>query len=121
MLTLQAGYGAQNSSTGGDPLGVVFIGAAGSEAELLNEAYAYEQATKIRDAGPPYMVGTAQFGPVTGAPSMTNQSMWRCVRAAPSTTRTRATRVTSMSCDRQRAPRRRSSATWAARCRPRCR
>ncbi len=52
VLTVQAGYGAKDSSTGGDPLGVVFIGGAGSEAELLNEAYAYEQATKIRDAGP---------------------------------------------------------------------
>jgi hypothetical protein len=82
VLTVQAGYGAKDSSTGGDPLGVVFIGAAGSEAELLAEAYAYEQATKIRDAGPSYMVGTAQFGPVTGAPSMTNQSMWRCVEGS---------------------------------------
>src|SRR4051794_12383204 len=82
VLTVQAGYGAKDSSTGGDPLGVVFIGGAGSEAELLSEAYAYEQATKIRDAGPSYMVGTAQFGPVNGAPSMTNQSMWRCVEGS---------------------------------------
>jgi Asp-tRNA(Asn)/Glu-tRNA(Gln) amidotransferase A subunit family amidase len=79
VLTLPTGYGAQNSSTGGDPIGVVLIGAAGSEAELLDDAYAYEQATKARDAGPAYMTGPAQFGPVTGAPSMTNQSMWRCV------------------------------------------
>src|SRR3954462_7211782 len=28
------------------------------------------------------MVGPAQFGPVSGAPSMTNQSMWRCVEGS---------------------------------------
>jgi hypothetical protein len=77
-----AGYGVRDSSTGGDPIGVVLIGAAGSEAELLADGYALEQATKIRDAGPPYMVGSGQFGPVTGAPSMTNQSMWRCIEGS---------------------------------------
>src|SRR4051794_18723916 len=82
VLTVPAGYGAQNSATGGDPIGVTFIGAAGSEGELLAEAYAFEQATKVRDAGPSYMVGPAQFGPVNGAPSMTNQSMWRCVEGS---------------------------------------
>ena len=33
----------------------------------------------MRDAGPPYFVGLAQLPGVTGAPSETNQSMWRCV------------------------------------------
>ena len=72
----------RDSSTGGDPIGVVLIGAPNAEQELLNDAYAFEQATKIRDAGPPYMIGPAQFGPVTGAPSMTNQSMWRCIEGS---------------------------------------
>ncbi len=79
VLTLPAGYGARDSSTGADPIGVDLIGAAGSEAELLNDAYAYEQSTKIRDLGPPYFVGSAVLPGVNGAPSETNQSMWRCV------------------------------------------
>jgi len=82
VLTVPAGYGVRDSSTGGDPIGVVLIGAPNAEQELLNDAYAFEQATKIRDAGPPYMTGPAQFGPVTGAPSMTNQSMWRCIEGS---------------------------------------
>jgi hypothetical protein len=82
VLTLPAGYGVRDSSTGADPIGVVLIGAAGSEAELLNDAYAFEQSTKIRDAGPPYFVGAAQFPGVNGAPSETNQSMWRCVEGS---------------------------------------
>jgi amidase len=81
-LTVPAGYGARDSSTGADPIGVVLIGAAGSEAELLNDAYAFEQSTKTRDAGPPYFVGAAQFPGVSGAPSETNQSMWRCVEGS---------------------------------------
>jgi amidase len=79
VLTVPAGYGVQNSSTGADPIGVMLIGAPNSEAELLADAYAFEQATQIRQLGPPYFVGTAQFPGVTGAPSETNQSMWRCV------------------------------------------
>jgi hypothetical protein len=82
VLTVPAGYGVRDSSTGGDPIGAVLIGAPNAEAELLNDAYAFEQGTKIRDAGPPYMVGPAQFGAVSGAPSMTNQSMWRCVEGS---------------------------------------
>ena len=79
VLTLPAGYGVKDSSTGADPIGVVLIGAAGSEAELLADAYAFEKGTQIRQLGPPYFVGAAQFPGVTGAPSETNQSMWRCV------------------------------------------
>jgi hypothetical protein len=82
VLTLPAGYGVRDSSTGADPIGVVLIGAAGSEADLLKDAYAFEQSTKIRDVGPPYFVGAAQFAGVTGAPSETNQSMWRCVEGS---------------------------------------
>jgi amidase len=73
VLTVPAGYGAQASSTGGDPIGVDFIGGPYSEAELLDDAYAYEQGTQVRLTGPAY------DGPVTGAPSETDQSMWRCV------------------------------------------
>jgi amidase len=79
VLTLPAGYGVRDSSTGADPIGVVFIGGANSEAELLSEAYAYEQGTQIRTAGPSYFVGSAVLPGVSGAPSETNQSTWRCV------------------------------------------
>ncbi|HEY4097442.1 MAG TPA: amidase family protein, partial [Baekduia sp.] len=60
VLTVPAGYGT--GSTGRNPIGVTFIGAAYGEADLLAEGYAFEQATKVRQA-----------------PSFTNPSMWRCV------------------------------------------
>lgn len=62
VLTIPAGYGATNSSAGHNPVGVVLIGAAFSEATLLADGYALEQATNVRLA-----------------PSVTNPSMWRCV------------------------------------------
>ncbi len=40
ILTVPAGYGAQNSSTGADPIGVDFIGAPFSESHLLYDGYA---------------------------------------------------------------------------------
>ncbi|WP_214107775.1 amidase family protein [Acrocarpospora catenulata] len=61
-LTIPAGYGAMASSAGRNPIGVTFIGTGYSEATLLADAYALEQATNIRQA-----------------PSYTNPSMWRCV------------------------------------------
>jgi amidase len=78
VLSVPAGYAVQNSSTGGDPVGVDFIGTAYSEPELLAEGYAFEQGTKARQTGPAYQQseGNPTF---TGAPSETNQSMWRCV------------------------------------------
>jgi amidase len=80
VLTVPAGFGAQNSSTGGDPIGVVFIAGAFSEAELLDEGYALEQGLKARTLGPAYMVSSTFPNPgLSGAPSETNQSMWRCV------------------------------------------
>jgi Asp-tRNA(Asn)/Glu-tRNA(Gln) amidotransferase A subunit family amidase len=80
VLTLPAGFGAQNSSTGGDPIGVDLIGSAFSEAQLLDDGYALEQGLKARQTGPAYMVSTAFPNPgLSGAPSETNQSMWRCV------------------------------------------
>jgi Asp-tRNA(Asn)/Glu-tRNA(Gln) amidotransferase A subunit family amidase len=79
VLTVPAGYGDQNSSTGADPIGVNFIGGAFSEATLLGYGYAYEQATNVRATGPTYFVGSAVLPGVSGAPSETNQSMWRCV------------------------------------------
>jgi hypothetical protein len=78
VLSVPAGYAVQNSSTGGDPVGVDFIGTAYSEPALLADGYAFEQGTKARQTGPAYQqsAGNPSF---TGAPSETNQSMWRCV------------------------------------------
>jgi len=78
VLTVPAGYAAENSSTGGDPIGVDFIGTAYSEAELLDDGYAFEQGTKVRQTGPAYMQSAANPS-FSGAPSETNQSMFRCV------------------------------------------
>ncbi|GAA4586545.1 hypothetical protein GCM10023194_33020 [Planotetraspora phitsanulokensis] len=61
-LTLPAGYGATASSAGHNPIGVTLVGTAFSEATLLADGYALEQATNVRLA-----------------PSFTNPSMWRCV------------------------------------------
>ncbi|HVX33299.1 MAG TPA: amidase family protein [Solirubrobacterales bacterium] len=77
VLSLPAGFGLQNSSTGGDPIGVDLIGAKGSEATLLADAYALEGALKARQLGPEYM--RAANPSVSGAPSETNQSMFRCI------------------------------------------
>jgi hypothetical protein len=60
VLTVPAGYGT--GSTGRNPIGVTFVGGAFSEATLLADGYAFEQATNVRLA-----------------PSFTNPSMWRCV------------------------------------------
>jgi hypothetical protein len=60
VITVPAGYGT--GSAGRNPIGVTFVGGPFSEATLLADAYAYEQATGVRDA-----------------PSVTNPSMWRCV------------------------------------------
>jgi amidase len=78
VLTVPAGFAAENSSTGGDPIGVDFIGTSYSEAQLLADGYAFEQGTKARQTGPVYQQypGNPTF---TGAPSETNQSMFRCV------------------------------------------
>jgi len=63
VLTVPAGYGT--GGAGRNPIGVTFVGTAFSEATLLAEAYAFEQATNVRLA-----------------PSFTNPSMWRCVRGS---------------------------------------
>jgi amidase len=79
VLTVPDGYGTENSSTGGDPIGVDFIGAPYTEAALLAYGYAYEQGTLVRKSGPSYMVTTSNETAFSGAPSETDQSMWRCV------------------------------------------
>src|SRR5882757_10638670 len=78
VLSVPAGFAVQNSSTGGDPIGVEFIGTSYSEAELLADAYALEQGLKARETGPAYMqsAGNPTF---SGVPSETNQNMWRCL------------------------------------------
>jgi hypothetical protein len=78
VLTVPAGYAVQNSSTGGDPIGVDFIGTAYSEPQLLDDGYAFEQGLNVRQSGPAYMQSIAN-PTFSGAPSETNQSMWRCV------------------------------------------
>lgn len=60
VLTVPAGYGT--AGAGRNPIGIMFIGGAFSEAKLLAAGYAFEQATNVRQA-----------------PSFTNPSMWRCV------------------------------------------
>jgi Asp-tRNA(Asn)/Glu-tRNA(Gln) amidotransferase A subunit family amidase len=77
VLSLPAGFGLRDSSTGGDPIGVDLIGAKKGEATLLADAYALEQSVKARQLGPEFM-RTANPG-VSGAPSETNQSMFRCI------------------------------------------
>jgi amidase len=77
VLTLPAGFGLQNSQTGGDPIGVDLIGAKGGEAALLADAFALEQGLKARQLGPEFM--RAVNPSVSGAPSETNQAMFRCV------------------------------------------
>ena len=62
VLTVPVGYGATASGAGHNPIGVALIGTAFSEATLLDDGYALEQATNVRLA-----------------PSFTNPSMWRCV------------------------------------------
>jgi amidase len=80
VLTVPAGYATENSSTGGDPIGVDFIDTAYGEPELLDDGFAFEQGTHVRQDGPAYMLSTtipnAMF---SGAPSETDQSMFRCV------------------------------------------
>jgi Asp-tRNA(Asn)/Glu-tRNA(Gln) amidotransferase A subunit family amidase len=61
-LTIPAGYGVRESSSGRDPVGVTLVGTAFSESTLLAGGYALEQATNVRQA-----------------PSYTNPSAWRCV------------------------------------------
>lgn len=80
VITLPAGFGLKESSTGGDPIGIDLIGTKESEAALLAYAYALEQGLKARQLGPEFM--RAANPSVSGAPSETNQSMFRCVEGS---------------------------------------
>jgi amidase len=80
VITLPAGFGLKESSTGGDPIGVDLIGTKESEATLLAYAYALEQGVKARQLGPEFM--RVSNPSVSGAPSETNQSMFRCVEGS---------------------------------------
>jgi Asp-tRNA(Asn)/Glu-tRNA(Gln) amidotransferase A subunit family amidase len=84
VLTVPAGFGAEASTSGRNPVGIVFVAAAYDEDELLADGYAFEQATKVRLTGPLYKDGLGGFEPLdepgaSGVPSWTNPSMWRCV------------------------------------------
>jgi amidase len=78
VLTVPAGFAAENSSTGADPIGVDFIGTAYSEAQLLDDGFALEEGLKARQLGPEFMKSAANPG-FNGSPSQTNQSMFRCL------------------------------------------
>jgi Asp-tRNA(Asn)/Glu-tRNA(Gln) amidotransferase A subunit family amidase len=82
VLTVPAGFAAQNVSTGtgGDPVGVDLIGTKDSEATLLADGYVLEQNLKARQLGPEFM--RVANPSVSGAPSETNQSMFRCVEGS---------------------------------------
>jgi amidase len=80
VITLPAGFGLRDSQTGGDPIGVDLIGTKESEATLLADAYALEQGLKARQLGPEFM--RVSNPSVSGAPSETNQSMFRCVEGS---------------------------------------
>lgn len=60
VLTVPAGEGT--GSAGRNPIGVTFVGTAGSEATLLAAGYAFEQGHSYERR----------------APGITNPSMWRC-------------------------------------------
>jgi amidase len=80
VLSVPAGFSEENSKTGGDPIGVDFIGTAYSEPQLLDDGYAFEQGTMARQEGPSYMLSTTFPNPMfSGAPSEIDQSMFRCV------------------------------------------
>jgi amidase len=80
VITLPAGFGLQNSQTGGDPIAVDLIGTKESEATLLADAYALEQGMKARQLGPEFM--RVSNPSVSGAPSETNPGMFRCVEGS---------------------------------------
>ena len=66
VLTIPAGFGLQDSRTGGDPIGVDLIGTEESEAALLEAGYALEQGMQARKTGPAFMkVGNS--APLRGA------------------------------------------------------
>jgi Asp-tRNA(Asn)/Glu-tRNA(Gln) amidotransferase A subunit family amidase len=82
VLTVPAGFGAEASTSGRNPVGIVFVAAAYAEQELLADGYAFEQASPVRLTGPDYDSLTPGIQPLvggSGAPSWTNPSMWRCV------------------------------------------
>ena len=93
VLTLPGGYGVRDSSTGARPDRPRPDRRAGSEAELLDDAYAFEQSAKVREVGPPYFVGAAQFRASPARRARPTRACGGASKAAPSTTRTRATRV----------------------------
>jgi amidase len=78
VLTVPAGFAAENSSTGADPIGVDFIDTAYSEAQLLDDGFALEEGLKARQLGPEFMKSSPNPG-FNGSPSQTNQSMFRCL------------------------------------------
>ena len=68
VLTLPAGYGVRDSSTGGDPIGLVLIGAAGSGAGAAQRRLRVRAGAQDPRGRPAVLVGTAQFEPRAPAP-----------------------------------------------------
>jgi hypothetical protein len=77
VLTVSAGFGAEESTNGRDPVGVVFIAGAFAEEVLVADGYAFEQGTLARQDGPSY--AQEVLPEAAGVQSWTNPSMWRCV------------------------------------------
>jgi hypothetical protein len=46
--------------------GLSFLGAKWSEEKLIGYAYAFEQATKVREKGKPYLVPTIELQNIVG-------------------------------------------------------
>ena len=88
------GFAAENSSTGGDPVGVDFIGGAYSEASCWTTATRFEQGRWCaRPARRTCSRRSNANSTFSGAPSETNQSMWRCVPGSAFFSRTTATQA----------------------------
>jgi len=81
VLTVPAGFASENSINGRRPDRVSTSSTPHTASRSSwTTAMAFEQGTHVRQDGPAYMLSTtipnAMF---SGAPSETNQSMWRCV------------------------------------------
>ena len=85
------GYGAENSSTGGDPIGVELVGTADGEARCWTSGSPSKQATGSRLDGPDVHDHGRQVRKVLGGRERGRAETWRCVAGNPSSSPTTAT------------------------------